>query len=90
MTRWIIVAGLVLLNGMLGVGVYQRLAEPKANAQIGVARTDIAAVAGPANGATIIYLLDVNSGGLVALRMDIANNRIDRVAVRNVGADLRR
>ncbi|HVT79333.1 MAG TPA: hypothetical protein VHM90_01640 [Phycisphaerae bacterium] len=89
MTRWIIVAGLVVLNGMLAVGAYQRLAEPKAHAQIGVgARADIAAVAGPANGATAIYMLDVNSGKLVALRLDVANNRLDRVAQRNVGQDL--
>jgi len=89
MTRWIIVAGLVVLNGMLALGVYQRF-EPKANAQIGVgARADIASVAGPANGATIIYMLDVNSGKLVALRLDLANSRIERVAGRDVGQDLK-
>jgi hypothetical protein len=91
MTRWIIVAGLVVLNGMLAVGVYQRLAEPRAQAQIGVgARPDIASVAGTSNGATVVYLLDVNSGKLVALRVDVANSRVDRAAQRNVAADLQR
>ncbi len=80
MTRWLIVAGLVVLNGMLAAGVYQRFAEPKAQAQIGGgARPDIASVAGVSNGATVVYLLDVNSGKLEALRIDVTNSRVDRV-----------
>jgi hypothetical protein len=90
MTRWIIVAGLVVLNGILGVGVYQRLVERPTQAQIGGAKIDISAVAGNANGQSIIYLLDVSSGALVAQRVDSANNRTDIVAKRNVGADLSR
>ena len=90
MTRWIIVAGLVVLNGMLGVGVYQKLAERSAQAQIGVGRADIVAVAGVSNGQTVIYLLDATSGKLVATRIDVANSRFDAPMLRDVGADLKR
>jgi hypothetical protein len=89
MTRWIIVAGLVVLNGMLAAGVYQRFAEPKAQAQIGAGpRMDLAAVAGVSNGATVIYLLDVNSGKLAALRVDLTNSRMERLNSRDVASDL--
>lgn len=90
MTRWIIVAGLVVLNGMLGVGVYQKLAERPTQAQIGGGRPDVVAVAGISNGQTVIYLLDANSGKLVATRIDVANSRFDTPMLRDVGADLKR
>ncbi len=93
MTKWIIVAGLVLLNAVLAAGVYQRTVERHAQAQavgIGGVRPDVAAVSGVSNGQTVIYMLDVNSGILVAQRIDIANSKIDNAGVRNVAADLSR
>jgi hypothetical protein len=90
MTRWFIVAGLVVLNGILGVGVYQRLGERQAQAQIGAARLDVVSIAGVSNGQTVIYLLDANSGILLARRIDVANGRFDPPIRRDVGADLRK
>ena len=88
MSKWIIVTGLVVLNGILGVGVYERLAEPKAQAQIGSSPANIATVAGIINNATVVYALDVNTGALAAIRVDVTNNRVEPVAKRNVAADL--
>lgn len=90
--KWLLVAGLAFLNVVLGIGVYQRLFEKSALAQggIGNARPDISAVAGNAGGQTAVYMLDVNSGALAVLRLDISNHRMVRVAVVNVGADLKR
>jgi hypothetical protein len=92
MTRWFILAGLVVLNGILGIGVYQRLAERPAQAQAigGGARRDVASIAGVVNGQTVIYLLDASSGLLVATRIDVANNRFDPPIRRDVGTDLRK
>jgi len=91
MTKWIIVAGLVVLNGILGIGVYQRIAERPAVAAGGIGgapKTDVTAVAGNTNGQTIIYMLDVNSGILIAQRVDVAQNRLDVISKRNVAGDL--
>ena len=91
MTRWFIVAGLVVLNGILGVGVYQRLGgERTAQAQIGAVRRDVVSIAGMSNGQTVIYLLDASSGLLVATRLDVAQGRFDAPIRRDVGADLRK
>jgi hypothetical protein len=90
MTRWIIVAGLVVLNGMLGIGVYQKMAERHAQAQIGGARLDIISIAGVSNGQTVIYLLDANSGKLIATRIDVANSQFGAPILRDVGSDLKR
>src|SRR5205085_7551700 len=93
MTRWMVVAGLVVLNILLGVGVFTHRMERSAQAQaagIGGVRPEIAAVAGVNNGASIIYMLDVNSGVLVAQRVDVANSRIETLGRRNVAQDLAR
>jgi hypothetical protein len=90
MTRWFIVAGLVVLNGILGVGVYQRLAERPVQAQIGAARRDVVSIAGMSNGQTVIYLLDANSGLLVATRLDVAKGTFDAPIRRDIGIDLKR
>jgi hypothetical protein len=92
MTRWFIVAGLVVLNGILGVGVYQRLGGDRtAQAQIGGgARMELVSIAGVLNGQTVIYVMDANSGMLVARRIDAANARMDPPIRRDVAADLRR
>jgi hypothetical protein len=89
MTKWLIISGLVVLNLILGTAVYQKVAERKANAQIGAQKLNIASVAGVLNGQTVIYMLDVNSGALVAVRFDANNRQINRIATRNVAADLR-
>ena len=92
MTRWLIMAGLVVLNVMLGVGVYQRLAERPAQAQAigGVPQPDLVIIAGISNGQSVIYLLNATSGRLVANRVDLATGRFDAQIIRDVGADLKR
>jgi len=88
-----IMAGLVVLNAVLGVGVYQHVMERPVQAQqggIGGPRGDLAAVAGVSNGQSVIYMLDVTSGVLVAQRIDVANSRIETVGRRNVAQDLAR
>jgi len=92
MTRWFIVAGLLVLNGILGVGVYQRLGERPAQAQaIGAGvRRDVVSIAGMSNGQTVIYLLDANSGLLVATRLDVARGTFDAPIRHDVGTDLKR
>jgi hypothetical protein len=89
MARWI-VAGLIVLNLILGAGIYLRFGEKTAQAQIGRPAGDFATVAGQANGFSVIYILDVNNGVLAALQPDIASRSIKRVAVRNVGDDIKR
>ena len=93
MSKWILVAGVLVLILALATGVYQRSLERRAHAQavgIGGIRPDVASVAGMANGQSVIYLLDVNSGILVAQRIDMANSRIENAGQRNVAADLAR
>ncbi|MCL2646160.1 MAG: hypothetical protein FWD61_04035 [Phycisphaerales bacterium] len=89
MAKWI-VAGLIVLNLMLGAGVYLRLGEKTVNAQIGRTITQVATVAGQVGGNSVIYILDVNNGNLVALKNDTTNKRIDVLAQTNVTADIRR
>ncbi len=89
--RWLIVAGLVFLNIVLAVGVYQRLGERSASAQgIGNARPDLVSVAGSAGGQTAIYMLDATSGKLVALKLDVQNRQLQTAASANVADVLRR
>jgi len=93
MTRWIVVAGLTVLNIVLSVGVFTHRMERSAQAQaagIGGVRPDIAAVAAVNNGQSVIYMLDVNTGVLVAQRIDVANSRIETLGRRNVAQDLAR
>jgi hypothetical protein len=85
------VAGLVVLNLLLLGGVYMKFGgEKKAEAQIGKVGMDIATVAGMSNNQSIVYILDVNTGQLAAVKTDALNNRIERVAVRNVAEDMKR
>ena len=90
MSKWFLVVGLGALNLLLAGGVYFRLAERPALAQIGVQRTDVAAVAGSTGGQTILYMLDVNTGALRAVKLDMTNRRIDLMATSDVAADLSR
>jgi len=89
MNKWIIVTGLLVLNLLLGAAVYERFGARTANAQIGQAKSDVASVAGFTNNQTIFYLLDVSSGKLAALRLDVNNKRIVPVTTRDVAADLK-
>jgi len=89
MTRWIILAGLVVVNGLLGVAVYQRLAERPAQAQIGAGRVDVISVAGVSNGQTVVYMMDATSGALQAVRVDVSNGRMETVARTNVAGDMK-
>jgi len=89
MARWI-VTGLIVLNLMLGIGVYLRLGEKSANAQIGRAAPQIATVAGQANNNSVIYILDVNTGELIALKNDLVNKRVDPLDRTNVAAAMAR
>ena len=88
MARWI-VAGLIVLNLILGVGVYLRLGEKTAQAQVGRIG-DFAIVAGQANGASVIYILNDNDGWLAAVQTDVVGRQVKRVALRNVGDDIKR
>jgi len=86
MARWI-VAGLIVLNVLLGVGVYLRW-EPKANAQIGKGTGEYATVAGTSYNQSIVYILEVNTGKLVAVRTD--GGKVMAVAAHDVSADIKR
>ena len=87
MTRWIVVAGLVVLNILLGIGVYQRM-ESKAHAQIGRGVGNYATVAGQANMDCVVYILEVNKGQLVALKAN--GGDVKPLASRDIGKDLER
>lgn len=87
MSRWI-VAGLVLLNLVLGAGVYFRMMERPAVAQIGGARNSLSAVAGNQNNQSVLYVLEANSGRLIAIRSDPLNNTSEIAAARAIGQDL--
>jgi len=89
MARWI-VAGLIILNILLGVGCYLRFGEKTAQAQIGRPGGDFATVAGQGNNNSVIYILDVNDGVLAVLQTDVMNRNVKRLAVRNVGDDIKR
>ncbi len=92
MTRWLIVAGLVVLNGMLGVGVYQRLAEKSATAQaVGSGpHPDFVVVAGVNNSQVVVYTLDALMGTLSANRIDPINGAFMPPILHNVAADFKR
>jgi hypothetical protein len=86
MARWI-VAGLVVLNVMLGIGVYLRM-ESKAQAQIGRGAGNYATVAGQANMDSVVYILEVTKGQLVALKTNGGDVR--KMAERDIAKDLER
>lgn len=91
MSKWFLVAGLALLNLVLVAGVYYRLMERPASAQIGGGHAaDLASVAGINNGQTILYIMDSNTGMLHALRVDVTNRRVEPVAQANISQDLQR
>ena len=91
MSKWLIVSGLACLNLMLGVGVYQRVLEKPASAQIGGGtRPDVVAAVGAAAGQTAVYLLDATSGRLIALKLDVTNKMMTQAAVTNVADALNR
>ncbi len=89
MARWIVI-GLVVLNVLLGIGVYSRIGgEKTAYAQIGGAKSYIA-VAGYSAGDTVLYVLEPGTGRLVAIRTSTIDRKITLAAGRNVTADLAR
>jgi len=90
MARWII-SGLVLLNLLLGAAVYSRLGgEKAAQAQIGAGRGNYATVSGYSGGQAVVYILELNSGNLIAVKTDPVNRTVNLAATRKVGEDLAR
>jgi cytochrome c oxidase subunit IV len=90
MARWI-VAGLLVLNAVLGIGVYMHLgAEQSAFAQIGGVGRDYVSVAGYLNNDSVVYVLEPSSGRLVAIATNMANRRLSVLARRNITEDIRR
>jgi hypothetical protein len=89
MARWLI-AGLIVLNLVLGVAVYLRLGgERAAQAQIGGARGDYSVVAGNgSNNTSIVYILDASTGRLLALRTDPVNHKVDYAGGKIITTDL--
>ncbi len=89
MAKWI-VAGLIVLNLLLGMGIYMRLGgERTAQAQIGAARGEIEEVAGSmANNTTTVYILQVTTGKLAALQIDPVKKTTTVVAQADVSRAL--
>ena len=86
-----IVAGLMVLNIVLGIGLYLQMGgEKTAKAEIGRPLADVATVTGTANGNTIVYILDVSSGNIAAMQTDVVNNQLKVIDRRNVAADIAR
>ena len=90
MTKWI-VAGLIVLNLLLGAGLFFRMGgEKTANAQIGATQSDYTLVSGYANQQSVLYMLQLSTGRLIAIRVDPINHDIKPVAGRNVTQDIPR
>jgi len=90
MARWI-VAGLVVLNAILGISVYMHLGGDKtAFGQIGGSARDYVTVAGYSGGDTIIYVLEPSTGRLAALKNGLLEKRVTVVAARNITQDFAR
>jgi hypothetical protein len=90
MSRWI-VAGLIMLNIVLVIGVFMRLGgEKTALGQLGATRPDYAVVSGSNNGNTILYFLDTGSGRLFAATVDAINHRVNIAATKDVASDMKR
>ena len=89
MTNWV-VAGLVALNAVLGLAVYNRVFKDRpAYAQAGV-RKDVMSVSGYVNGQSYIYLWDTIGGMMVVLKPDPVNKKVDVIARKDVLGDLNR
>lgn len=86
-----IVAGLILINLILGALVWMRLGGTRpAYADIGSATHDYTTVAGFMNNGDVIFILDSATGVLATVGID-ANGRITgAAAARNVANDLAR
>ena len=86
MARWI-VAGLVLLNLVLGAALWNRAGgEKTAYGQIGVPNSDVVTI----GGFNTVYLLQVSTGYLVAMQVDPANKKVNIVAAKDLKNDLER
>jgi hypothetical protein len=89
MTRWI-VTGLVVLNVLLGVGVWMRIGgEKTAYGQIGGAKNYVA-VAGYSANETVVYVLEASTGRLAAIKTNTIDRKITLSAGRDVTADFAR
>jgi hypothetical protein len=90
MARWI-VAGLIVLNAILGIGVYMHLGgERSAYAQIGGVGRDFVSVAGYLNNDSVVYVLEPSSGRLIAIKASMADRSLTPLASRIITEDLRR
>ena len=90
MARWI-VAGLIVLNAILGIGVYMHIGgEKSAYGQIGGVGREYVSVAGYLNNDAIVYVLEPSTGKLVAIRTSVTDRRVTTVASRTITADLAR
>ena len=88
-TKWI-VAGLVVLNGILGLAVWQHLGGERTALAQSAIRHDVLTVAGLTNGNANFYMFDTNGGVLLVVRPDANGKKLNPVAQRNVGDDFLR
>ncbi len=89
MARWI-VSGLIALNLLLALALFQRLGfDRPAYAQLGGNKSYVA-VAGYSVGDTVVYVLEVTSGRLVAIRTSSIDRKVTVSAGRNITADFAR
>jgi len=89
MARWI-VAGLVILNVVLGVSVFMRVGgEKTAYAQIGAGKSYVT-VAGTINNDDIIYVLESSTGRLVAIKVNPVDRKVTLAASKNIAPDFQR
>jgi hypothetical protein len=82
--------GLIVLNVLLGIGVWMRIGgEKAAYGQVGGAKNYVA-VAGYSNNDTVVYVLEASSGHLVAIKTSTIDRKITLSAARNVTDDFNR
>jgi hypothetical protein len=75
---------------MLGGAVWLRLGgEQTARAQFGRGQPNVSVVSGFSGGQAIVYVLESNTGQLIAVRTDPVNRKVDLVTRRNVAQDMR-
>lgn len=87
--RWII-AGLVVLNAILGVAAWQTLAPTSHAFAQGRRGSDYLILSRRSQNYLMVYALDTNSGNLVALRQDPAQRTLLPVARKEIQADIGR